>query len=39
LHRQVGRFLALENAIDVTGNAPVRVDHVRPVSDQAAAAG
>jgi len=37
LDRQVSRFLALENAIDITGGAPVGVDYVRPVSDQAAA--
>jgi hypothetical protein len=27
----------LRNAIDITGGAPVGVDYVRPVSDQAAA--
>ena len=37
LHRQVGRLLALENAIDVAGRAPELVDPIRPVGDQAAA--
>ena len=37
LHRQVGRLLALEDAIDVAGRAPVLVDEIRPVGDQAAA--
>ena len=36
LHRQVGRLLALEDAIDVAGRAPVLVDQIRPVGDQAA---
>ena len=36
LHRQVGRLLALEDAVDVAGRAPVLVDHVRPIGDQAA---
>jgi hypothetical protein len=31
LYRQVGRFLALEDAIDVAGRAPVLVDLIRPV--------
>src|SRR5262249_56964792 len=35
-HRQIGRFLALEDAIDVSGRAPVLVDQGRPVGDQAA---
>ena len=30
LHRQVGRLLALEDAIDITGRLPVLVDLVRP---------
>ena len=37
LHRQVGRLLALEDAIDVAGGAPVCVGRVDPVGDQAAA--
>ena len=37
LHRQVGRLLALEDAIDVAGRAPVLVDRIRPIGDQAAA--
>ena len=36
LHRQVGRLLALEDAIDVAGRAPVLVDQIRPIGDQAA---
>ena len=36
LHRQVGRLLALEDAIDVAGRAPVLVDQVGPIGDQAA---
>ena len=35
LHRQVGRLLALEDAIDIAGRAPVLVDQIRPVGDQA----
>jgi hypothetical protein len=37
LHRQIGRLLALENAIDVSCRAPVGIDRVGPVGDQAAA--
>jgi hypothetical protein len=37
LHRQVGRFLTLEDAIDIAGCAPVGVDRIRPIEDQAAA--
>ena len=37
LHRQVGGLLALEDAIDIAGRAPVLIDDVRPVGDQAAA--
>ena len=37
LHRQVGRLLALEDAIDVAGRAPVLVDEISPIGDQAAA--
>ena len=37
LHREVGRLLALEDAINVTGGAPVLVDKIRPIGDQAAA--
>ena len=36
LHRQVGRLLALEDAVDVAGRAPVLVDAIRPIGDQAA---
>ena len=37
LHRQVGRLLALEDAIDIAGRAPVLVDEIGPIGDQAAA--
>ena len=36
LHRQVGRLLALEDAIDIAGCALVLVNLIRPVRDQAA---
>src|SRR5262249_42925408 len=36
LHRQVGRFLALEDAIDVAGRATELCDGIIPVRDQAA---
>ena len=36
LHRQVGRLLALEDAVDVAGGAPVLVDEIGPIGDQAA---
>ena len=36
LHRQIGRLLALEDAVDVAGRAPVLVDVIRPIGDQAA---
>src|SRR5215831_14404932 len=39
LYRQVGWLLAFENAIDVTGRAPIRVGCIRPIGDQAAAGG
>ena len=38
LHRQVGRLLALEDAIDVARGLPVLDRTVRPVRDQAAGA-
>ena len=37
LYRQVGRLLALENAIDVTGRLPKLVGNIRPIADQPAA--
>ena len=37
LHRQVGRLLALEDAIDVAGRAPALVDQIGSIRDQAAA--
>ena len=37
LHRQVGRLLALEDAIDVAGRAPELIEKIRPIGDQAAA--
>ena len=39
LHRQIGGLLALEDAIDVTGRAPVLVDRIRPVRGEAPLAG
>ena len=36
LHRQVCRLLAFEDAIDVAGRAPVLIDWIRPVGNQAA---
>src|SRR5262245_15042484 len=38
LHRQVGWLLALEDAVDVTSRPAVRVDYVRSIREQAAAA-
>ena len=35
LHRQVGRLLALEDAVDVAGCAPVLVDLISSIRDQA----
>src|SRR5262249_36865885 len=37
MHRQVGRLLTLEDAIDVGGRTPKRVDRTRAVGNQAAA--
>jgi hypothetical protein len=37
LYRQVGRLLALEDAIDVTGRLPKLVGNIRPIADQPAA--
>ena len=34
LHRQVGRLLALEDAIDIAGRAPMQVDRIGPVGDK-----
>ena len=36
LHRQVRRLLALEDAIDVVGSAPILVDGIVSIGDQAA---
>ena len=36
LDRQIGRLLALEDAVDVAGRAPVLIDRIGPVGDQAA---
>ena len=36
LHRQVGGLLAFEDAIDVASRAPVLVDEIGPIGDQAA---
>src|SRR5262249_40873512 len=35
LYRQVGWFLAPEDSVDIAGRAPVLVDAVRPIRDQA----
>jgi hypothetical protein len=37
LHRKVGRLLAFEDAIDVSSGAPVLVNPIRSLGDQAAA--
>jgi hypothetical protein len=34
LHRKISRFLALEDAVDVSGRAPMQVDSVGPVGDE-----
>src|SRR5262249_38896147 len=39
LHRQVGRLLALEDAIDIAGRTPALVDEIRSVGNQAARVG
>ena len=36
LHRQVGRLLALEDAVDVAGRAPVQIDQAGSIRHQAA---
>ena len=36
LHRKVGGLLALEDAVDVAGRAPILVDLISPIGDQAA---
>src|SRR5262249_47523137 len=36
LHRQIGRLLALQDAVDVAGGAPELIDVIRPIGDQAA---
>ena len=38
LHRKVGWFLSLEDAIDVVGGLPVHVNCISPVGHQAATA-
>src|SRR5262245_33762858 len=35
LHRQVGRLLALENAVDIAGRLPVLVEQIGTVGDEA----
>ena len=37
LHRQVGRLLAFEDAVDVARRSPKLIGRIRPVGDQAAA--
>src|SRR5258705_7678368 len=39
LHREVGRLLALEDAVDVAGRLPVLVDVIRPIRSQATRGG
>ena len=34
LYGQVGRFLALEDALNVRGRAPMQVDRIGPVGDE-----
>jgi hypothetical protein len=36
LHGQIGRLLALQDAVDVAGRAPILVDDIRPIGGQAA---
>ena len=36
LHRHIGRLLTLEEAIDITGRAPVWVDRISPIANQPA---
>ena len=36
LHRKLGRLLALEDAIDVARGAPIEIDRVGPIGQQAA---
>src|SRR5262249_24836606 len=38
LHRQIGWLLAFQDAVDVTRRAPILIDEIRPVGDQAAVA-
>src|SRR5262245_7215474 len=39
LHRQIGWLLALEDAIDICRSAPVEIDRVGPIGQQAAVDG
>jgi hypothetical protein len=39
LHREVSGFLALEDAVDISRRAPMRVDRIGPVGDQASVGG
>ncbi len=36
LHGQIGRPLALQDAVDIAGGAPEQIDVIRPIGDQAA---
>ena len=36
LHGQVGRFLALEDAIDIASRLPILVDQIRTIGNQTA---
>ena len=35
LHREIARFLPLEDTINITGSVPVLVHKIRPVREQA----
>jgi hypothetical protein len=34
LHRQVGRFLPFQDAIDITGRTPILIDLIERICDQ-----
>ena len=39
LHRKISRLLAIEDAIDISGRAPILVDKIGSIGDQAASDG
>ena len=39
MHRQIGRLLDLENAIDITGSAAILIDRVCPIGEESAGEG